>query len=188
MKIAFDEHVPVGMLRVFQGLSQDRRFRVHKLTFVTARDYAPTKQDRDYVARSDVPWLERFAKDGGRAIISGNVEMLDNPFEKQALHALGLVTIMFEGKWSQWDAYRKSSLVLFHFEKIVAKIKLAKRDRFWVVPARFTEETKLRNVSPGRKKLARRQSKGASAPAKSRDDAARRSPTNSNSAQARWDF
>jgi hypothetical protein len=187
VKVAFDEHVPIGMVKVFQGLSQDRRFRLHKLSFVKARDYAPAKRDRDYVARSDVPWLERFTGDGGRAIISGNVEMLDNPFEMSALQSLGLVTIMFPGKWSQWDAYRKSSLVLFHFEKIIAKIKLAKRDKFWLVPARFSEEAKLRNVSPGRKKLVRRRPQRAKPPV-TKADGPRRIPTKKDPAQAEWDF
>ena len=68
-------------MKVFQGLSRIENSVLHKLSFVKARDYAPTKHDRDYVARSDVPWLERFAGDGGRAIISGNVEMFgDQPF------------------------------------------------------------------------------------------------------------
>jgi hypothetical protein len=105
--------------------------------------------------------MDSWAQKPARAIISGNVEMLDNPFEKQALQSLGLVTILFEGKWSQWDAYRKSSLVLFHFEKIIAKVQLARRDKFWVVPARFFEEAKLRNVSPGRRKVVRRPPRAA---------------------------
>lgn len=187
MKVAFDEHVPIGMVKVFQNLSEDRRFRLHKLIFVKARDYAPAKLDNDYVARSDVPWLQRFAGDGGRAIISGNVEMLENPFELAALQSLGLVTIMFEGKWSQWDAYRKSSLLLFHFEKIVAKIKLAKRDKLWLVPSKFSHEAKLRNVSSGRKKLVRRP-QVAKPGAKPTARPPQRPVTKKNPAQTEWDF
>ena len=104
-----------------------------------------------------------------------------------ALQSLGLVTIMFPGKWSQWDAYRKSSLVLFHFEKIIAKIKLAKRDKFWLVPARFSDEAKLRNVSPGRKKLVRRPPQTAK-PQVNKAGGARQVPTKKNPAQAEWDF
>ena len=76
MKIAFDENVPIAMVRVFQTFASERQLRKLSGSFEikSAADYTPRPGDPDYVPRSDVPWLKRFAADGGKVIISGNTE------------------------------------------------------------------------------------------------------------------
>ena len=45
MKIAFDENVPVQMVRVFQALGQERQFRTLNLEIKSAVDYTPKPTD-----------------------------------------------------------------------------------------------------------------------------------------------
>lgn len=71
MKVAFDEHIPPAMAQAFERFAQERQFRksLGGIIIVKARDYAPQVGDSDFVQGSDVPWIRRFAKDGGRFII-----------------------------------------------------------------------------------------------------------------------
>ena len=39
------------------------------LVLEKASNYAPKLTDADYIRKSDVPWLDRFAKAGGHAVI-----------------------------------------------------------------------------------------------------------------------
>jgi hypothetical protein len=151
LKIAFDEHVPVQMLRVFKSLGLEKRFKGFE--FAIAKDYAPKPTDPDYIRKSDVPWLERFAKDGGKIIISGNVRMMDNPLEMQALRELGFKVFFFEAKWNQWDFFQKSALLLFYWERIAAKIRRGKSGKFWRIPGHFKTDGGLRDATPGKKQI-----------------------------------
>ena len=142
MKIAFDENVPMGMVRVFQALARERQLRRHlggDFDVVSALDYAPKPRDRDYLRGSDVPWLRRFAADGGRIVISGDIRMQDNAFERAALIQNGFVTIFFERSWSEWNFFRKSALLLRWWPEITKKIKSTKRGGFWCVPSAWGE-------------------------------------------------
>jgi hypothetical protein len=151
LKIAFDENVPVQMVRVFTALGQEKRFRGFE--FVSARDYAPKYDDPDYIKKSDVPWLERFAQDGGKVVISGNTRMMEVPLEMQALRQLGFLVFFFENKWNGWDFYKKSALVLFYWNLIASKCKRGKRGKFWRIPNHFREDAELKDCSPGKKKI-----------------------------------
>jgi hypothetical protein len=86
---------------------------------VLAKDYAPSPTDDDFVHGSDVPWMERFAADGGTAIISGNTKMLTVPRELLAIQRLGLTSVFFEENWNGWDFFQKCSLLLWHWTAIV---------------------------------------------------------------------
>lgn len=136
------------MARVFKALSQERRFKKDGWEFVSAADYAPNKSDADYVRKSDVPWLNRFAADKGNVVISGNTRMLDIPHEMEALRRHGFVVVFFERKWNQWTFYSKSALLLYHWEIVAKQLRKAKPGEFWCVPNHFRSDG-LRDVTPG---------------------------------------
>lgn len=83
MKIAFDEHIPAGMVRVFESLVSERKLRrlikaegkglKGGYEIVRSADYNPSPRDINFVQGSDVPWIQKFANDGGSVIISGDV-------------------------------------------------------------------------------------------------------------------
>jgi hypothetical protein len=153
LKIAFDENVPAQMVRVFQSLGQEKRFKNEGLEIVSAADHTPKKGDADYRRRNDVPWLTRFAKAGGKVVVSGNTKMMSVPHEMQALRQLGFIVFFFEGKWSQWTFFPKSALLLFYWPAIAAKVKTAKPGQFWRIPNHFRPSGRLRNVTPGKKQI-----------------------------------
>ncbi|MCP3397147.1 hypothetical protein [Bradyrhizobium sp. CCGB20] len=129
MKIAFDENVPIAMVRVFQTFANERQLQKlisGKFEVESAKDYSPTKDDPDYVPHSDVPWVKRFAAAGGKAIISDNTDMKRQPHERLALIECGMIVIFFESQWSGWKFFRKCALLLHWWPEIAMKLKRAK--------------------------------------------------------------
>jgi hypothetical protein len=125
--------------------------RVSKdLILVKAGDYEPQKTDQDYVKGSDVPWLDRFAADGGYSVISGDTKMMQRHHEKLCLYEHGFVTILFEAQWNNWNFFRKTALLLHWWEEVTTKIKTADKGTFWVVPAAWPQKGgALKNTSLG---------------------------------------
>jgi hypothetical protein len=71
LKVAFDENIPIALVRVFKQFANERQFRfLTGLTIESAHDYTPVPGDADYQKNSDVPWVKRFAAAGGRVIIT----------------------------------------------------------------------------------------------------------------------
>jgi hypothetical protein len=163
LKIAFDENVPIALVRVFQTFASERQLRKISGNFEirSAIDYTPRPGEPDHVPGSDVPWLKRFAADGGKVVISGNTEMKYVPHERLALIELGFVVIFFESQWSNWKFFRKCALLLHWWPVVARRIKRA-RPGFWHIPCNWTENGRLRKVSsedPKKLKLERRQAK-----------------------------
>jgi hypothetical protein len=179
MKIAFDENVPLGMVRTFEVLSKERQLRRTvgtQLSVQSAKDYAPRPNDLDHLKGSDVPWLKRFSVNGGRGVISGDVSMRSNPHELGALIQLGLVVIFFERKWSEWDFFKKTALLMYYWPKMAKKLKNAKAGEFWCVPGHWRDDGELRDVSPS---SARTLSKKSPIPHVKRKTAASKTRTKS---------
>jgi hypothetical protein len=149
LKIAFDENVPVAMVRVFQTFAKERQLRklMGNFSIESAADYTPKLSDVDYARKNDVPWIKRFAGVGGKVIISGNTEMKNIPHERLALLQEGMVVIFFESRWNDWNFFRKCALLLHWWPVIAKKIKTAKRGTFWHIPLNWVENGKLRKVS-----------------------------------------
>jgi hypothetical protein len=153
------------MVRVFQTFATERQLRKLSGNFEikSAADYTPRPGDHDYVPKSDVPWLKRFAADGGKVVISGNTEMRYVPHERLALIELGFVVIFFESQWSNWKFFRKCALLLHWWPVIASKIKRSQKAKagcFWHIPCNWAEKGKLRKVSnedPQLLKIERRQ-------------------------------
>ena len=97
-----------------------------------------------------MPWLRRFAQDGGKVIISGDRNMKYVPQERMALVELGFVVIFFENQWSNWKFFRKCALLL-HWWPVIAAKALNKRTRagtFWHIPSIWPlDKGKLKAVS-----------------------------------------
>jgi hypothetical protein len=180
VKVAFDEHVPIAMVKVMLDLAKEKAFfrRSKGIVLEKSRDYAPKKFDMDYKQGSDVSWIDRFASAGGRAIISGDVKMRrERKHEMLALYQHGFVVISFEPQWGQWNFFHKTAIMIHWWEHIVDKIKNAEKSTFWVVPTQYPlSGGELRNVSiglaqllkdnpkAGNKRCARRKQAGKIAP------------------------
>jgi hypothetical protein len=146
LKVAFDENVPIALVKVFQTFAKEKQFQylTKGLVIESAIDYAPEKGKK---AESDAPWIKRFHNAGGRVIISGDRMMLDNAHERLALQEAQMVVIFFERQWSHWQFFRKCALLLHWWPKIVEKIQRTRTRKFWVIPGNWQEDGKLRPLS-----------------------------------------
>jgi PIN like domain len=161
LKIAFDENVPIAMVKVFQTFASERQLKrkIGAFEITSATQYTPKPADDDYLKKNDVPWIKRLAAAGGKVIISGDTEMRHVPHERLALIQAGMLVFFFDGKWSQWNFFRKCSLLIHHWPTIADRIKRGKAPAFWHVPLSWNEKAKLRKVStddPKKLKLERK--------------------------------
>lgn len=149
MKVVFDQNVPIGMVKVLQTFANEHQFRKISGNFEirAAAKYTPRTNDADYRAKNDVPWLKRFADDGGKVVISGDTNMKNRAHERLALIEGGFIVIFFEQQWSNWKFWRKCALLIHWWPVIAAKIRRAKKPSFYHVPCNWVEDGKLRWVS-----------------------------------------
>lgn len=148
------------MVKVFQTFANERQLKrkIGAFEIASAVQYTPKPGDDDYLKKNDVPWIKRFAAAGGRVIISGDTEMRHVPHERLALIQAGMLVFFFDGKWSQWNFFRKCSLLIHHWPAMADRIKRGKAPAFWHVPLSWNEKAKLRKVStddPKKLKLER---------------------------------
>ena len=136
MKVAFDQNVPIGLVRVLQTFAKERQFRRISGNFEikAAADYTPKPGDDDYRPNNDVPWLKRFASDGGKVVVSGDANMKNRAHERLALIEGGFVVIFFEPQGSNWKFWRKCALLIHWWPVIAAKIRKVKKASFYHVP------------------------------------------------------
>jgi PIN like domain len=149
VKVAFDQNVPIGVVRVLQAFANENQFRKISgdFTIKSAADYTPKPGDDDYRPKDDAPWLKRFADDEGRVVISGDVRMRYRPHERLALIEHKLLVIFFENQWSEWKFWRKTALLIHWWPVIASKIKRHKKPAFFHVPCNWVEGGELRWVS-----------------------------------------
>ncbi len=158
MKIAFDENIPSAMVRMFRILAEEKQLKklTSDLEIESAADYAPKVGDGDYKRKNDSPWIVRFAKVGGKVIISGDTKMKSRFHERRALVEAGFVTIFFESKWSNWRFFKKCALLLHWWPEIARAAKSAPPGTFWHIPGHWNDG-KLRQVSNEDLKLIKKE-------------------------------
>lgn len=167
MKIAFDEHVPLALVRAFQSFANERQLRklTGGLTIEKAKDYAPKPSDADYLKGNDVPWIKRYSNAGGQIIISGDTDMMREPHERLALIEEGMIVVFFTGRWGNWKFFRQCALLLCWWPKIVKAVKTAEKGTFWRIPPHFSEDGEIEQISMVDKKLLKIARQRAAQPA-----------------------
>jgi len=176
LKVAFDENMPAAMVRVFRSFHKEPSLRgiVKGFELEWAKDYTPSRDDPDYEAHNDVPWIKRYAAAGGRIIISGDVKMSSVPHERLALVQEGMVVVFFAPKWGGWQFCRKAALLLHWWPTILTHVRKAKPG-FYAVPCSWPEENaELREMSTEDMHLVKMQKQIAETEQKRRVRRARR--------------
>lgn len=145
MRIAFDENVAPKLAAAIEALSGEAGML--RVEIVSARKYAPAR------AASDVPWLEQFAKDGGKVVISGDARMRGKLHEQKALVDAGFIVIFFARPWNQMNAYSKTAMLIKWWPFILATIESAAPCQCFEIPCSW-RGNKLKEVTPpgGRRK------------------------------------
>jgi len=139
LKIAFDEHVPRDVAQSLKAFGGDRKLL--RVDICSARDYSVPK------AKSDVPWLERFAMDGGRAIVSGDAKMRGKLHERKALTDAGFIVFFLARAWNEMGGHAKCAMLILWWPFILAKLATARKGQFFEIPCSFTPG-EMKEVSP----------------------------------------
>ena len=148
--------MPLALVRTFRTLAKDKGFRrtFGRLKIVSAIDYTPKIDDKDYLPKNDVPWLTRYRKSRGRIFISGNTAMPDVPHELRAIEELGLIAFFLPPKWNNWRFPRKSAMIFVWLERVIAQAQTSKPGSLYRIPNDWQEEASLYVIpSPGPLKL-----------------------------------
>jgi len=109
---------------------------------VMARDYAEPP------AKSDVPWLCKFAADGGRVVVTGDKRMRSRLDEQAALRELGLIVFFFPNAWNSWPMTDKCAFLLKWWPAILSKAEQSKPREFWEMKLSWTQAGDFRHVGP----------------------------------------
>jgi hypothetical protein len=128
LKLAFDEHIPRGIVKVFQVLAGEGS--IPPVTdVVSARDYAKPGDKGD-----DQHWVHRFSIDGGKIIISGDKRMRARVHERRALTDENMIVFFFSPAWSRRNSFVKSAMLLNWWPKILETASAAANPSLWNVP------------------------------------------------------
>lgn len=177
MKVAFDENVPIAMVRVFQTFANETQIRklTGGLVVESAADHTPTPGDADYLPKNDVPWIRRFAASGGTVIISGNTRMQSVYHERLALVQAGMVVVFFESRWNNLKFWTKCAILLHWWPEVVTTIKKAPAPSFWRIPSTLDLKGKLVRLSHEDEAKLKMEKQIAAGPKKAAERKARRS-------------
>jgi hypothetical protein len=148
LKIAFDEHIPQKLANAFKAL--DGEEGMLRVEIVSARDYPIPK------GAGDVPWIQQFAEDDGKIIISGDAKMRGKLHEQQALSQAGLVVFFLARRWNNANYYDKSSMLMRWWPQILKKAAAARAGNFFEIPFDFDTDKPMRDVTPPTKPKAKR--------------------------------
>lgn len=140
MKVAFDENVPIKVVRLFQALTS-RDSLLPQFEFVCARDYTGGAPQED-----DVPWLEAFASDGGQVVISGDGRMRGKPHERKAYRDAGLIVFFFGSRWCNMTLFPRSALLLNWWPAIERQLEVSSPRQCWEIPASWSHKP-MRDVT-----------------------------------------
>lgn len=139
MRVAFDEHVAPKLADAIKALSGEQGML--RVEIVSAREYAVPR------AKSDVPWLEQFARDGGKVVVSGDARMRGKLHEQAALVAAGFIVIFFHRRWNQANTYTKTAMLIRWWPYVLAVLESAAPGQCYEIPFSW-RGTQLREVTP----------------------------------------
>lgn len=155
MKVAFDEHVPPAVVEAFQLFANQGRFKASAkgVTFSSSVNYNPDPSDSDYRKGQDDPWIRRFAKSGGKVIVTADKAMKSASHERKALLDEGFIVIFLGKEWAGWKFTRKCAFLLNWSLPIIEVATTAAPGTFWLVPAKWDGSDKLKQISNADLKL-----------------------------------
>lgn len=139
MRIAFDEHVAPKLADAIKALSGEEGML--RVEIVSARQYAQPR------APSDIPWLQQFAMDGGKVVISGDSKMRGKLHEQQALIDANFVVFFFARRWNQANTYTKTAMLIRWWPFILGVLESAAPGQCFEIPFAWNGN-KLKEVTP----------------------------------------
>jgi hypothetical protein len=91
----------------------------------------------------DVPWVTKFARDGGKVILSADTDFHKKPHQIAAVHELGLMVVQLPARWANSRCRLQASHILYWWECIEKTVQSAKPREFFSIPWGFPEKQEL---------------------------------------------
>jgi hypothetical protein len=149
LKIALDEHIAEAIVEALNALSgEDKMLRSE---IVSARKYSGSIR-----AASDVPWIEKFKKDGGQVIVSGDARMRGKLLEQKALSDAGFIVFFPARQWNRLKGHPKTSLLIRWWPFILEKARASAPGKFYEISVAWNATTFREVTPPSRKKPGRK--------------------------------
>lgn len=140
MKIALDEHISPKVIDAISGLLEDARHG--EIIVVSAYKYAEPP------ARSDVPWLRKFALDGGNVVVTADKKMRSRLHERQALLDLEFIAIFTPANFADMKFMEQAAYLLMWWSVIVNIAKSKNKSTCWELPKDLSgNEEKVEDVT-----------------------------------------
>jgi len=126
LKIALDENIPVAIVKFLEGLAKTDDSE--KIRLVSARKYRPISEV------GDEHWVRRFARVGGKVVISGDRRIRANLHEQAAFFQAGMITFFFEPRWNTLPLNTRAAMLMQWWPSILERAKKLKPGDFWEIP------------------------------------------------------
>lgn len=95
---------------------------------------------------TDVHWITAFAKDGGSAILSADLDFLKTPPQVVAVFKTGLKVIHLPPKWANAPGALQASHMLLWWARIERKLAEMKARECWRPPWNLREDGELQKI------------------------------------------
>lgn len=127
MKIRADEHISPEIVRIVCELALSPGW---ELTQVITQGDGGMK---------DVPWITKFAGEGGKVILSGDTDFINRPHQVMAVLDTGLIVVHMHNKYCNARGRLQAAHMLWWWDKIEATLQAAQPRQCWRVPWGFPE-------------------------------------------------
>lgn len=130
MRIRADEHVSPEIVRAVKTLAHPS-FELDSI------------YDAGHRGDNDVPWITKFARDGGKIILSADADFHKKPHQIAAVGDLGLIVIHLPSRWANAKCRLQAAHILYWWDCIEQTLRSSKPRDFWRVPWGFPENLSL---------------------------------------------
>lgn len=133
MKVRADEHVSLEIVRAVREMALSPAWELSSVYEI----------DR---GADDVHWLTKFAREGGKAIITADTDFFKSPAQVVAVFNTGIRVIHFPPKWANAIGRLQAAHTLLWWRRIEAQIEGMKDRECYRPPWNITEEGTLARV------------------------------------------
>jgi PIN like domain len=134
MKVRTDEHISPEIVRAVREMSLSPGWEISSVFESGDRGAA------------DEHWITRFARNGGRAIISADVDFFKSPPQVLAVFNTGIRVIHLPPKWANAGCHLQAAHVLLWWRRIEARISAMNDRECYRPPWNINESGELMRV------------------------------------------
>jgi hypothetical protein len=147
VKLRADEHISPEIVRAVREMALSPGWELSHV------------YDDGHGGYGDVSWITKFARAGGKAILTADTDFHKRHNQIMAVWDTGLAVVHFPAKWANSKCRMQAAHTLFWWERIEALLANAHPRQCWRVPWEFSTTGEFKQVKidydKARKKLQR---------------------------------